>query len=67
MVAGFVSADGSMNAEDLSNFVVSTIEDPIARVNGVGSVQVFGAQHAMRIWLDPNKLISYNLTVSDVS
>ncbi|HBN51570.1 MAG TPA: hydrophobe/amphiphile efflux-1 family RND transporter, partial [Thalassospira sp.] len=67
MVAGFVSADGSMNAEDLSDFVVSTIEDPIARVNGVGSVQVFGAQHAMRIWLDPNKLISYNLTVSDVS
>jgi len=67
MVAGFVSADGSMNAEDLSDFVVSTIEDPIARVNGVGSVQVFGAQHAMRIWLDPNKLVSYNLTVSDVS
>ena len=67
MVVGFVSADGSMNAEDLSDFVVSTIEDPIARVNGVGSVQVFGAQHAMRIWLDPNKLISYNLTVSDVS
>ena len=67
MVMGFVSADGGMGSQDLSDFVVSTIQDPIARVNGVGSVQVFGAQHAMRIWLDPNKLISYNLTVSDVS
>jgi multidrug efflux pump len=67
MVVGFVSADGSMDAEDLSDFVVSSVEDPIARVNGVGSVQVFGAQHAMRIWLDPNKMLSYNLTVMDVN
>lgn len=67
MVVGFVSADGSMSAEDLSDFVVSTVEDPLARVNGVGSVTVFGSQHAMRIWLDPNKMYSYNLTVSDVS
>ncbi|HBU98317.1 efflux RND transporter permease subunit, partial [Thalassospira lucentensis] len=67
MVVGFVSGDGSMSAEDLSDFVVSTVEDPLARVNGVGSVQVFGAQHAMRVWLDPNKMISYNMTVSDVS
>ena len=66
MVVGFVSGDGSMNAEDLSDFVVSSVEDPIARVNGVGSVQVFGAQHSMRIWLDPNKMLSYNLTVTDV-
>ncbi|WP_297003124.1 MULTISPECIES: efflux RND transporter permease subunit [unclassified Thalassospira] len=66
MVVGFVSSDGSMNAEDLSDFVVSSVEDPIARVNGVGSVQVFGAQHAMRIWLDPNKMLAYNLTVMDV-
>ena len=67
MVVGFVSADGSMNAQDLADFVVSSVEDPIARVNGVGSVQVFGAQHAMRIWLDPNKMLSYNLTVMDVN
>ncbi|WP_417827724.1 efflux RND transporter permease subunit [Thalassospira sp.] len=67
MVVGFVSSDGSMDAEDLSDFVVSSVEDPLARVNGVGSVQVFGAQHAMRIWLDPNKMYSYNLTVADIS
>lgn len=67
MVVGFVSKDGSTPASDLSDFVVSSIRDPLARVNGVGNVRVFGAKHAMRIWLDPNKLISYNLTVSDVS
>jgi len=67
MVLGFVSGDNSMSRPDLSDFVVSSIRDPIARVSGVGNVTVFGAKHAMRIWLDPNKLISYNLTVSDVS
>ncbi|WP_158967374.1 efflux RND transporter permease subunit [Paraglaciecola sp. L3A3] len=67
MVIGMISKDGSLTRADLTDFVVSTIKDPISRVNGVGSVQVFGAQHAMRIWLDPNKLLSYNLTVNDVT
>jgi multidrug efflux pump len=67
MVVGFVSQDGNMSAEDLSDFVENTVKDPVSRVNGVGDVTVFGAQHSMRIWLDPNKLISYGLTVSDIS
>jgi len=67
MVVGIVSADNSLDRSDLSDFVVTSLRDPIARVNGVGSVRVFGAKHAMRVWLDPNKLISYNLTVSDVT
>ncbi|MDU0355639.1 efflux RND transporter permease subunit [Paraglaciecola aquimarina] len=67
MVIGMISKDDSLSRSDLADFVVSTIKDPISRVGGVGSVQVFGAQHAMRIWLDPNKLISYNLTVNDVT
>ncbi|GGF55958.1 multidrug efflux RND transporter permease subunit [Terasakiella brassicae] len=67
MVVGIVSADNSLDRADLSDFVVTSLRDPIARVNGVGSVRVFGAKHAMRVWLDPNKLISYNLTVSDVT
>ncbi|GLQ05107.1 efflux RND transporter permease subunit [Sneathiella chinensis] len=67
MVVGFVSKDQAMNPEDLADFVVNTVKDPLARVNGVGTVTVFGAQHAMRIWLDPNKMISYGLTVNDVS
>ncbi|MBO6825347.1 MAG: efflux RND transporter permease subunit [Sneathiella sp.] len=66
MVIGFVSSEESLSRGDLADFVVTTMKDPIARVNGVGSVRVFGSQHAMRIWLDPNKLVSYNLTVADV-
>ncbi|WP_339779847.1 efflux RND transporter permease subunit [uncultured Thalassospira sp.] len=66
MVVGFVSSDGNIDVHDLADFVANTMKDPISRVNGVGSVSVFGAQHAMRVWLDPNKLISYGLAVSDV-
>jgi len=67
MVAGFVSEDGSLNAVDLSDFLVSTIQDPISRVTGVGEVTVFGSQYAMRVWLDPDKLNNYKLTTSDVT
>lgn len=66
MVMGFVSKDGGLNRVDLADFVVNSVEDPVARVNGVGSVTVFGSQHAMRIWLNPNKLLSYGITVNDV-
>ncbi|MDP2697540.1 efflux RND transporter permease subunit [Thalassospira sp.] len=67
MVIGFVSADGSMSGNDLSDFVTNTVKDPLSRVNGVGDVTVFGAQHAMRIWLDPHRMLSYGLSVTDVS
>jgi len=66
-VLGFISTDGSMNGNDLSDYVSSNVLDAISRVNGVGSVQLFGAQYAMRIWLDPNKLYNYKLTPADVS
>ncbi len=65
MVLGFVSTDGSMKPVDISDYVVSHIVDPISRVQGVGDTQVFGTQHAMRIWLDPAKLNSYKLTATD--
>ncbi|TDR82965.1 efflux RND transporter permease subunit [Paludibacterium purpuratum] len=67
MVLGFVSEDGSMNATDLADYVSTNVLDPISRVDGVGSVQLFGAPYAMRIWLDPNKLYTYKLNPSDVS
>ena len=66
MVIGVVSEDGSMNKDDLSNYIVSNMQDPISRTEGVGDFQVFGAQYAMRIWLDPLKLNKYNLTPVDV-
>ena len=66
MVIGFISGKGGISSSDLADYVVTSVKDPIARINGVGNVTVFGAQHAMRIWLDPNKLLSYGLTVSEV-
>ncbi len=66
VVLGFVSDDGSMNGGDLTDYVSTYIMDAISRVNGVGEANVFGAQYAMRIWLDPDKLFTYRLTPADV-
>ncbi|MGK8709648.1 efflux RND transporter permease subunit [Metapseudomonas otitidis] len=66
LVIGVVSEDGSMDKNDLANYIVSNIQDPISRTKGVGDFQVFGAQYAMRIWLDPAKLNNYQLTPVDV-
>ncbi len=66
MVLGFVSEDGSMGKDDISDYVVANLVDPISRVAGVGNVQVFGAKYAMRIWLDPNKLDTFRLAPSDI-
>ncbi len=62
----FVSEDGSMNAVDLADFVASTLQDPLSRIDGVGAVSLYGAQYAMRIWLDPAKLYAYTMTPQDV-
>jgi multidrug efflux pump len=66
MVIGLVSEDGSMAKEDLANYIVSNMQDPISRTSGVGDFQIFGAQYAMRIWLDPAKLNNFQLTPVDV-
>mgnify|MGYP001627741909 FL=1 len=66
LVVGFYSEGGEVSASELSDMLVSDFQDPISRINGVGSVRVFGGQNAMRIWLDPAKLYSYNLTPLDV-
>ncbi|MGR6035540.1 MAG: efflux RND transporter permease subunit [Candidatus Nitrosoglobus sp.] len=66
LVAGFYSEDGSVNERDLGDLLTSKVQDAVARVNGVGNVTVFGEKHAMRIWLNPRKLLSYNLTTLEV-
>lgn len=66
LVLGAISDDGSMNQYDLADYVASDIQDPISRLNGVGDVELFGSQYAMRIWLDPHKLNNFQLTPSDV-
>src|SRR4029078_2950997 len=51
---------------DISDYLSSTMQDPIARVDGVGGTRLFGTSCAMRIWLDPPKLLSYSLMPTDV-
>ncbi|GAB6846552.1 efflux RND transporter permease subunit [Paraburkholderia kururiensis] len=67
LVLAFNSENGSMSRYDLANYVASNVQDPISRIDGVGTVTLFGSQYAMRIWLDPNKLTNYSLTPVDVS
>ncbi|MAK30974.1 multidrug efflux RND transporter permease subunit AdeJ [Acinetobacter sp.] len=66
-VIAFYSPDGSLSGSDIKDYVNSNISEPLSRVAGVGEVQVFGGSYAMRIWLDPAKLTSYQLTPSDIS
>jgi hydrophobe/amphiphile efflux-1 (HAE1) family protein len=66
MLVGLVSEDGSMDMNDLGDYAVSNIEKILARVPGVGEVEIFGTQYAMRVWLNPDKLTDYHLTVADV-
>jgi len=66
IVVGFISTDNSLSGDDLSNFVASNVQDAIARTPGVGDVQLFGAQFAMHVWMDPAKLAAYGVTTSDV-
>ncbi|HEX4969998.1 MAG TPA: efflux RND transporter permease subunit [Steroidobacteraceae bacterium] len=67
LVAAFVSSDPHMTKYDIADYVVSHVQDPVSRINGVGNINVFGTQYAMRIWLDPNKLNGYSLTPVDVT
>lgn len=66
LMVAFVSTDGSMDKQDIADYVASNIQDPLSRIDGVGQVDAYGSQYAMRIWLDPNKLIAYSLTTDDV-
>lgn len=67
MIVGLISDDGKLVQSDLSDYLVTNIKEPLSRLEGVGSVQIFGAQYSMRIWLDPHKLNSYSLTPADVT
>lgn len=66
LIVGLVSEDGSMDRNSLTDYMVSNLQDIISRVEGVGELQLFGTQNAMRIWLDPARLNNYHLTTNDV-
>ena len=67
MIVSLYSADGSASAIDIGDYISSNLADTVSRIDGVGDVQTLGTGHAMRIWLDPNKLASHALMPSDVS
>ncbi len=66
IVFSFYTEDNSLSNADLGDFIFNTIQDPISRIDGVGSTRIFGSQHAMRIWLNPSQLQSYSLVPNDV-
>ena len=66
MVVALYATDGKASNADLADYLAAKLQDPISRVDGVGDVQLFGAQYAMRIWLDPDRLASRSLTPADV-
>jgi multidrug efflux pump len=66
MVVGIYDESDRSRMADVADYMVSNLQDPLARIPGVGDVNVFGAQHAMRIWLDPFKLASYSLMPRDI-
>ncbi len=66
LMVGLISEDQSLDGDDLRDYAQSNIEKVLSRVPGVGEVEVFGSQYAMRIWLNPDKLTNYQMTVADV-
>ncbi|MCA8881136.1 MAG: efflux RND transporter permease subunit [Rhodobacteraceae bacterium] len=66
MVIGLISPNGEFEQVDLADYLVTNMVDDFSRIEGVGSIRVFGGQYAMRIWLDPDKLAAYELAPSDV-
>ncbi|PTU77185.1 hydrophobe/amphiphile efflux-1 family RND transporter [Pseudomonas indoloxydans] len=67
LVIGLADTTGKMSNFDLGNVIASQLQDPISRIDGVGDYMLFGSPYAMRIWLDPAKLNSYQLTPGDVA
>ena len=66
IMVGLISTDGSMDMIDIGDYAKSSLQNVLARVPGVGEVELFGLEYAMRVWLNPEKLTDYGLTVADV-
>ncbi len=66
-MGALVSTDGARSNVELGDIFSSQIEDQIKRLEGVGSIEVFGTGYAMRVWLDPFKLNKFQLTPTDVT
>ncbi|AZS50086.1 multidrug efflux RND transporter permease subunit [Entomomonas moraniae] len=67
MIVGLKSDDDRFDEITLSDYMARNLVEELRRIDGVGRVQLFGSEQAMRIWIDPDKLIAYSLTMNDVS
>lgn len=67
MVVGLSSNDNQHTNNDIADYIYSNIKEPLARVQGVGDIMVFGSEYSMRIWVDPNKLNNLAITISDIT
>jgi len=66
LIAALYDKTNKLSSSDLSDYLISNIQDPLSRIEGVGDIRVFGAQYAMRIWIDPIKLSSKNITTNEI-
>ena len=66
LIVGLYDATNRMTSRDVSDYLTSNLQDPLSRISGVGDTNVFGAPYAMRIWLNPDRLASYQLVPGDV-
>lgn len=66
IIVGLISEDGSLDGNDLRDYAQSNLEKVLARIPGVGEVETFGTQYAMRVWLNPDRLNEYQFTIEDV-
>ncbi len=67
LIAALYDSTDKLTNIDIADYLVSNLQDPLGRIKGVGDIQVFGTQYAMRIWLNPTKLTSFGLIPSDVT
>lgn len=67
LIVGFYSKDGSMSRNNISDFLASNLEEPLSRVDGVGQIGTFGPENAMRIWLNPQQMNNYRVSIGDVT
>ncbi|MDV0436763.1 efflux RND transporter permease subunit [Xanthomonas sacchari] len=67
MLVGLTSPDGRYDEVALNDYLARNIVQELRRIDGVGRVQLFGAEQAMRVWVDPDKLIAYGLTMTELA
>jgi len=66
MVVALYDKTGRSSRSDISDYLINNFQDPVSRLEGVGSINVFGAQYAMRVWMDPYKMAAVQLMPSDI-